>query len=81
MFKILAQLFCLTLGIKLKQKQKFVNSWELASTNSSTNLLNNNDKFYKKLFESTPVNLSSNLTLKSGFPIQIQEVKPDKNDL
>jgi hypothetical protein len=43
MFKILAQLFCLTLGIKLKEKQKFVSSWDLASTNSSTNLLNNND--------------------------------------
>ena len=81
MFKILAQLFCLTLGIKLKEKQKFVSSWDLASTNSSTNLLNNNDQSYKKLFESTPVNLTSNSTLKSDIPIQIQEVKPNKNDL
>ena len=37
MFKILAQLFGLTLSIKLKEKQKFVSSWDLAASNSPSN--------------------------------------------
>ena len=78
MFKILAQIFGLTLSIKLKEKQKFVSSWDLAASNSPSNSPNNNNQSYKNLFDNAPINLSSNSTLKSD--IQIQEVKPEKND-
>ena len=58
-----------------------MSSWDLATSNSSLNLLNNNSSSYKNLFDSAVVNLTSNSSLKTDIPIKIEEVKPEKKEL